>query len=186
MKAALPLITLLALGLTGCVSAPQAPAPTATTTTITPARAAASEAQLRPSVVQAPQSDGWMDEALTLGAWGYENRGSLTLAVFTTPTRGTAFAIQCLQPSRQIALIMAGQSVASPTMQVRTETTSRAIAARLSVGELSNVAASLPGDDPLLDAMALSKGRFAVETEGLPPLILPSWAEVTRVIEDCR
>ncbi|MGE5953581.1 MAG: hypothetical protein ACM308_08200 [Qipengyuania vulgaris] len=39
---------------------------------------------------------------------------------------------------------------------------------------------------PLLDAMALTKGRFAVETPGLPTLYLPAWAEVTRVIEDCR
>ena len=141
---------------------------------------------MRPSVVQPINSDDWMDEAATPGSWGYEDRGNLKLAVFTTPTRGAAFAIQCLAPSREIALIMAGQSVASPTMQVRTESTSRAIAATLSIGELSNVAAALRSDDPLLDAMALSKGRFAVETEGLPPLILPSWAEVSRVIEDCR
>jgi hypothetical protein len=40
--------------------------------------------------------------------------------------------------------------------------------------------------DPLLDAIALSKGRFAIETDGLPNLILPTWAEVSRVIEDCR
>lgn len=184
MKAALPILALLALGLTGCVSASRTPAPAPAT--VNAARAAASEARLRPSVVQPPHSDSWMDEAETPGSWGYEDRGSLKLAVFTTPTRGTAFAIQCLEPSRQIWLIMAGQSVASPTMQVRTETTTRAIAAQISIGELSNVTAMLRGDDPLLDAMALSKGRFAVETEGLPPLILPSWAEVSRVIEDCR
>jgi len=38
----------------------------------------------------------------------------------------------------------------------------------------------------LLDAMALSKGRFAVELEGEAALYLPAWAEVSRVIEDCR
>jgi len=183
MKAAL-LTTALALGLAGCVAAPRGPA--SNPGVVTAARAAASEAQMRPSVVQPINSDDWMDEAATPGSWGYEDRGNLKLAVFTTPTRGAAFAIQCLAPSREIALIMAGQSVASPTMQVRTESTSRAIAATLSIGELSNVAAALRSDDPLLDAMALSKGRFAVETEGLPPLILPSWAEVSRVIEDCR
>lgn len=127
-----------------------------------------------------------MDAPATLGAWSYENRGSLTLAVFTSPGRGALFAIQCRAPSSEVWLVMAGQSVASPTMQVRTETITRAINAELVVGELSNVTAPLPGNDPLLDAMALSKGRFAVETEGLPPLYLPSWAEVTRVVEDCR
>jgi hypothetical protein len=127
-----------------------------------------------------------MDAPATLGSWSYENRGSLTLAVFTASGRGAVFAIQCRAPSREVWLVMPGQSVASPTMQVRAETTTRAINAQLSVGELSNVTAALSGDDPLLDAIALSKGRFAVETEGLPPLYLPSWAEVTRVIEDCR
>jgi hypothetical protein len=34
--------------------------------------------------------------------------------------------------------------------------------------------------------MAYSRGRFAVEINGLPTLYLPSWAEVGRVIEDCR
>ena len=47
-------------------------------------------------------------------------------------------------------------------------------------------AAGLPARDPLLDAMAFSKGRFAVEVAGLPTLYLPSWIEVSRVIEDCR
>jgi len=33
--------------------------------------------------------------------------------------------------------------------------------------------------------MALSKGRFAVETQGLETLYVPAWPEMTRVIEDC-
>jgi len=38
----------------------------------------------------------------------------------------------------------------------------------------------------LLDAMALARGRFAVEVAGYPALYLPNWAEVARVVEDCR
>jgi len=45
---------------------------------------------------------------------------------------------------------------------------------------------SLPSNLSLLDAMALSKGKFAIGAEGMAPLTLPSWAEVSRVIEDCR
>ncbi|MDG2003332.1 MAG: hypothetical protein P8J20_08375 [Novosphingobium sp.] len=48
------------------------------------------------------------------------------------------------------------------------------------------IAVTLPASDPLLDAMAFSRGRFAVETAGLPTLYVPSWPEVSRVIEDCR
>ncbi len=48
------------------------------------------------------------------------------------------------------------------------------------------VSASLPANDPLLDAIGFSRGRFVVEQAGTPPLVLPAWAEVERVVEDCR
>ena len=48
------------------------------------------------------------------------------------------------------------------------------------------VAADLEPSDTLLDAMAITKGRFSVEVEGTDTLYLPAWVEVSRVIEDCR
>ena len=48
------------------------------------------------------------------------------------------------------------------------------------------LAVALPVGDPLLDAMAFSRGRFMVEARGWMPLYLPAWPEVARVIEDCR
>jgi hypothetical protein len=71
-------------------------------------------------------------------------------------------------------------------MTIRTETVTRTLDSAPTVARNTLLTASVAPADPLLDAMALSKGRFAVEVEGLPPLILPSWAEVSRVIEDCR
>jgi hypothetical protein len=44
----------------------------------------------------------------------------------------------------------------------------------------------LTARDPLLDAMAFSRGRFALEAAGLETLYLPAWPELSRVIEDCR
>ncbi len=70
-------------------------------------------------------------------------------------------------------------------MRIVTETTFRVFIATKVEG-YPMVAAILDPRDPLLDAMALSKGRFAVEVEGEAPLYLPSYAEVSRVIEDCR
>lgn len=49
-----------------------------------------------------------------------------------------------------------------------------------------NVAIELPARSPTLDEMAFSRGRFAVDVNGLPTLVFPAWAEVGRVIEDCR
>lgn len=136
--------------------------------------------------MQASVSDSWMDAPATPGSWGYQDRGDHTLAAFTTPSRGNVFAIHCNRPSRNIALLMAGQASTNPAMIIRTETTSRAIGAAMLIDEFAHVTAALTANDPLLDAMALSKGRFAVEAEGLQTLYLPAWAEVSRVIEDCR
>jgi hypothetical protein len=71
-------------------------------------------------------------------------------------------------------------------MRVLTEFQDRALDAMPARSDPPTIAARIPTHDPLLDAMAFSKGRFAVEIGGLPTLYAPSWAEVTRVIEDCR
>ena len=43
-----------------------------------------------------------------------------------------------------------------------------------------------PGSDVGLDWIAFSRGRISIELPGRPRLIVPVWAEVARVIEDCR
>ena len=48
------------------------------------------------------------------------------------------------------------------------------------------VAAALAPSDALLDAMGFSRGRFVVEQADTPTLVVPAWAEVERVTEDCR
>jgi hypothetical protein len=71
-------------------------------------------------------------------------------------------------------------------MRIRTETAQRLITAQASADGRPMLIANLPSNDRLLDAMALSRGRFAVETGGMETLYLPAWPEITRVIEDCR
>lgn len=62
----------------------------------------------------------------------------------------------------------------------------RSLAAQSATQGPASLIGVLPANDPILDAMAFSKGRFAIETAGQQTLYLPSWPEVTRVIEDCR
>ena len=57
---------------------------------------------------------------------------------------------------------------------------------RVSEVHLDKVIVDLPPADPLLDQIAFSRGRFLVQAEGGPSLILPAWPEPARVIEDCR
>ena len=54
------------------------------------------------------------------------------------------------------------------------------------VGAAALIAAEILPNDAILDAMAFSRGRISVEIEGQSPVILPSWAEITRIVEDCQ
>jgi hypothetical protein len=47
-------------------------------------------------------------------------------------------------------------------------------------------AADLGARDALVDAMGYSRGRFVVQGGGMPTLVVPAWAEILRVAEDCR
>jgi hypothetical protein len=71
-------------------------------------------------------------------------------------------------------------------MAVTTTSSTRPLISDPALGSAGQVTAAIKTRDPLLDAMAFSRGRFMIEVAGLPPLYLPSWPEVSRVIEDCR
>ncbi len=187
MKAALPLLA-LTLALAACAPAPKAPrtasaAPAATRPALVPAIGPTPE-----TVFQPPVKTNWMDAPVTPGLWRYIDNG---------PGRGKrvpffqgndqAFEINCKfdQNGPQILLLRIGRPPSNVLpMVIRSETEERTLTAR--AGGASYAIATLSVSDRLLDAIALSKGRFAVEVEGYPPLYLPSHAEVSRVIEDCR
>lgn len=71
-------------------------------------------------------------------------------------------------------------------MLIRTETAARQFIAQPSQTGQNVITARVSANDPFLDAMAITKGRVAIETEGMQTLYLPAWPELSRVIEDCR
>ena len=87
--------------------------------------------------------------------------------------------------TREMGMLIsiAGTNYNASSMRIRTETVERNLGADAREGWIQSV---LRPHDPLLDAMAVTKGNFAVESAGMATLYLPGWAEVTRVIEDCR
>lgn len=124
-----------------------------------------------------------MDAPRTPGDWSY--RGGMTRSAATYGAGGgdPVFTLACERAAGRITLVRAGAVSGPVPMRVLTETATRLLDATPSDGD---VAVTLSARDPLLDAMAFSKGRFAVEVSGLATLYLPSWTEVSRVIEDCR
>lgn len=178
MKAALPLcLAALTLTLAACVPSTKAP----------PAPAAAQPARPRPAppppVPQAPPSTSWMDVPATPGDWRYGAQGTRSEASFWSAGGAPMLRLRCEGDARRVVLSLPESGARNPVVTVRTETLTRTLQAQ--PGGRETLALLEPGD-PLLDAIALSKGRFSVESDGLPALFLPSWAEVSRVIEDCR
>ncbi len=133
-----------------------------------------------------PQAD-WIDRAQTPGDWRYVVEPGETLAAFGTPG-ATQLVLACDRSTRKVAIVRATSAPqqGDAAMRISTETATRAMMATPASGSPARIVATLDARDPLLDAMAITRGRFAVEVEGEPGLYVPAWAEVTRVIEDCR
>lgn len=174
--AALPLLALAALA--ACVQPPAATPPPP------PLPAPAPQPVTPPP---APTYSNWMDAPQTPGDWFYIPEQGASIAAFGPAQRQPLFALRCDMASHAMSIGRTSASTVSQPMTIRTETGDRTFSANPAQGSVEHlVATSLPAADPFLDAMAFSKGRFAVEVSGEPTLYLPSWPELTRVVEDCR
>jgi hypothetical protein len=118
-----------------------------------------------------------MDVPATPGDWTYAG-GTARFAQY--------LMLRCDRAAGAVEIGRAGTAGVQAQMIIRAETMERGITAQPAQGDPTWLTARVPARDPLLDAMAFSKGRFAVEVAGLPTLYVPSYPEVTRVIEDCR
>ena len=137
-------------------------------------------------VVQQPVYKSWIDAPQTAGDWSYRSTASESFAQFASGNGQPLLALTCNRGNRTVVLARAGTAARDVPMRVLTETAERLLSATPGDGGVAWLSASFRATDPLLDAMALTRGRFAVETAGLETLYVPAWAEVTRVIEDCR
>lgn len=86
---------------------------------------------------------------------------------------GAYLSIRCDRPSRTVTIMRPG--LAPQPLAIATSSLSRTIP----------TGGRLAATDPLLDAIAFSRGRFLV-TGGGATLAIPSWPEAARSIEDCR
>ena len=173
-----PLRPLAAIALTAALAAcgSAVPAPRQQPVTSTPAP--------RPVPVQVtpPRYDNWADAPATPGTWRHRMAGRDSIADFVGTGGQRLFQLTC-SAERDLTLARIGPARSAAAMTIRTRTSERTVSA--SAME-NSVVTALPARDPLLGAMAYSRGRFAVEVPGLSALYLPSWPEVTRVIDDCQ
>jgi hypothetical protein len=106
---------------------------------------------------------------LMVGNWSYTPSASGGAARF-----GPHLSLLCDKPSRTVTISRPGAPVAALT--IVTDLQSRTLPPN---GRISAY-------DPLLDAMAFSRGRFLVSGGTAAILAVPSWPEAARAIEDCR
>ncbi len=126
--------------------------------------AAPASAQLAPMTFEFGKS-----LPLAAGHWSYVATASGGEARF-----GSHLLLLCDKPTRTMTINRPGAPVVALT--IVTDMQSRTLPPN---GRISAY-------DPLLDAMAFSRGRFLVSGGSAAVLAVPSWPEAARAIEDCR
>lgn len=134
-----------------------------------------------------PLGTDWRDWPQTPGNWAWRQDGRGSIALYG---RGGADADLTIRCDRQRGTIYLSRRVdggaGATRLTIRTSSQLRTLDVAPAGGTVPYVAAELGVRDPMLDALGFSRGRFVVESAGLPPLVLPAWPEILRVTEDCR
>lgn len=118
------------------------------------------------------------------GNWTYSATGDGSEASFANAFGVPQILVHCMRATRQVSIAKAA-TAAAPLVNVWTSSLTRSVASNFNAAT-GRLTIDLSANDPLLDALANSRGRlgFIVGTES--PLVVPAWAEAARVIEDCR
>jgi hypothetical protein len=118
------------------------------------------------------------------GTWTYVALPGGSEATFANAAGQPQLTISCVRSVRQVTVSKPATG-AAPFINVWTTAQTRALPSSYNpaTGRLS---ATLAAFDPFLDAIAFSRGRVEFGVSGQPALVVPTWAEPARVIEDCR
>ncbi len=134
-----------------------------------------------PQPAPPPASTEWHDRPVAPGTWTYRSEGAATAALYGVSPASPVLTVRCDIATRRVSFARAG--VGQGNMILRTSFGAMSWPAAVTATQTVAVRAA---SDTGLDQISYSRGKFAVEISGLAPLILPAWAEVARVIEDCR
>ena len=135
-------------------------------------------------VAARPAAQDFSHSPVAAGSWAYRPVPGASQAYFMDSTGTIRLFVSCSIPTRTVTISRTSAAPAA-TMTVWTSTMERTFAARFEPGA-KRVSASLTGASPLLDAIAFSRGRFAISMPGFAPLVVAPGPEAARAIEDCR
>lgn len=173
------LATGLAL-MSGCVGPgePQRPMPTP----------APRPAPVRPAPESTPQPPApapveWQYRPVAAGDWTYAAEPTGSIARFGLSPASPQLTLRCDRSGRRITLALAGVAQGN-ALTIRTSYGAQSWPA--GIDPAAGLIAARTASDTAWDQIAYSRGKIAVEAAGAAPLIVPAWAEIGRVIEDCR
>ena len=118
------------------------------------------------------------------GNWAWAQTDDGSEATFNDAYSKRRLTIHCTRLTRRVSIAKPA-TAAAPFLGIWTSSQSRNLPASFNpaTGKLS---ADLPAFDSLLDAVATSRGRIAAVVSGSAPIVVPPWAQIARVVEDCR
>ncbi len=125
------------------------------------------------------------------GNWTYAATADGSEATFSNPSALQQLSIRCVRGARRVTIAKPA-TAAAPFLSVWTSSAVRSVPA--SFNPLTNrISADVVSNDPLLDALAFSRGRIGVivsqpagSAAQSVQLVVPAWPEIARVVEDCR
>jgi hypothetical protein len=136
-----------------------------------------------PVSAQVPAAD-FSYSPVTPGSWGYRAVAGGSEATFVDTTGTARLAVACGRVTRLVTLSRISAAPAS-SLSLWTSSAARNLGATFDQRS-GRVIAQVSANDPLLDAIAFSRGRFALTMPGFPALVLPADPELAHVFEDCR
>lgn len=126
----------------------------------------------------------YSNAAVANGSWSHAITPGGSEAQFRSAAGQPQIILACLHQSRQVTIARPA-SGAAPFLQVWTSSMARNLPASFNPAT-GRLTATIAFQDPVLDAMAMSRGRIAVGIAGQPATVAPAWGEISRVVEDCR
>ena len=137
-----------------------------------------------PALSQAPAAIDLERYQPIAGNWAYRAFAGGSESAFSDSAATRRLVVRCNRASRTVAVVRTGVPAAAPTLTIWTSSAARSVPARFEATRV--LTADIAARDPLLDAIAFSRGRFATAAAGAPMVTLPASPEAARVIEDCR
>jgi hypothetical protein len=111
----------------------------------------------------------------------------MSIAQYGTPGLTAVFAVRCDFTRHTIVFSRGGVApMPNAAMSFTTSYGSFAFTGANGGGQPPAIVTQASARDPHMDQIAFSRGRFLVDVAGQTRLVLPSWPEIARVIEDCR